>query len=505
MDNWFVVPYSPYLTRMFRAHTDVKVCILLHVVKYVYKYVYKGSDRARIRLSRAGNEEPAHNEIQNYINARYVCAPEAIHRVFDFQMQERSASVKQLQVHLPEYEVVTFVSGAEQQVLHAAFGCLSCLTAYFEKNKNCSDPIHLHGMLPDGLVGSRVFHYFEIPEHLVHSSAGWKERGRDTNNIGRMYFVAPSDSEGFALRLLLLCGKGFTSYSDVLTVDGIEHPSYVAAARATGYLNDDSYFEHSLREAATTDFMEDYMRNTASTPVAKSRAFYDTAARIESFGKEWRDYLDIDVPLLSDSMLIMSSKGRCCALFLMRNKKRSLTKRFLELSAAKDDIVDTVFNDLLSGRSSDKPDAAILTPRNADALMLNDRVLDRLDGVRRTFLSEDEAVVDHPSDSLNFSTEFLNKMTPTGVPPHAQHMIFGVVVMLLCNGSRFIVTIGQRVLICEHASGRFIEFYRVSLQDLIFSHGQLYVAFSRARSRQGIVVDAPQQLIRNIVYEEMLR
>ncbi|VDP59460.1 unnamed protein product, partial [Heligmosomoides polygyrus] len=211
------------------------------------------------------------------------------------------------------------------------------LTRLFRAHINvetCSDLIQLYGQLPDGMIDSRGFHYFEMPEHFTYNDE-WKERLQGTNTIGRMIFVAPLDSERFALRLLLLYGKSFTSFSDVLTVDAVQHPSFVAAARAAGYLSDDSYFEQSLREAATfhlpaqlrsfyvsllifgevqpplpirlweafkSEFMEDYLRSTASTAVAESRAFYDIAARIESFGKEWRDYLDIDVPLLSDSV-----------------------------------------------------------------------------------------------------------------------------------------------------------------------------------------------------------
>lgn len=82
MDNRFVVPYSPYLTHMFRAHIHMEVCALLHGIKYVYKCVYKGSDRARLRLSRAGGETGVHDESAKYIDARYACALEAIHRVF---------------------------------------------------------------------------------------------------------------------------------------------------------------------------------------------------------------------------------------------------------------------------------------------------------------------------------------------------------------------------------------------------------------------------------------
>ncbi|VDO67770.1 unnamed protein product [Heligmosomoides polygyrus] len=45
--------------------------------------------------------------------------------------------------------------------------------------------------------------------------------------------------------------------------------------------------------------MEVYLRSSASNAVAESRPFYDIAARIESLGKEWRDY-GTDVPLVSD-------------------------------------------------------------------------------------------------------------------------------------------------------------------------------------------------------------
>ncbi|VDP08633.1 unnamed protein product [Heligmosomoides polygyrus] len=249
MDNRFVVPYSPYLTRMFRAHINVEVCALLHVVKYVYKYVYKGSDRARVRLSQTSDDATTHDEIISYIDARYVCAPEAIHRIFGFKMHARSVSVVRLQIHLPGFETVCFVEGAEQQALDNASARVSTLTAYFAKNQACLDLFRLHGSLPAGLVDSRNYHYFEIPEHFVYQN-GWTERERGARTIGRMYFVGPADSERFALRLLLLYGKGFTSFSDVLTVDDIEHPSFVAAARAAGYLSDDSYFEQSMREAA---------------------------------------------------------------------------------------------------------------------------------------------------------------------------------------------------------------------------------------------------------------
>jgi len=136
MDNRSVVPYCPYLTLMFDAHINVEVCALIHAVKYLYKYVYKGADRAHIRLHQETlpNEEQR-NEINSYWDARYVCAPEAAHRIFGFLMSARSDAVIRLQVHLPGFETVCFEPGTEEAALEAAQDRLSTLTAFFLKNR----------------------------------------------------------------------------------------------------------------------------------------------------------------------------------------------------------------------------------------------------------------------------------------------------------------------------------------------------------------------------------
>lgn len=54
------------------------------------------------------------------------------------------------------------------------------------------------------------------------------------------------------------------------------------------------------------------------------------------------------------------------------------------------------------------------------------------------------------------------------------------------------------------AQGQSFSKVGVVLPDPIFAHGQLYVALSRARSRNGIVVKAPEHFMRIIVYSEVL-
>ncbi len=95
-DNRWVVPYNPYLTMRYQCHINVKVCSSITVVKYLYKYVYKGHDRALavvqpevgalpVASGANGNNVPAaRDEVQNYLDGRYVSANEACHQLFAF-------------------------------------------------------------------------------------------------------------------------------------------------------------------------------------------------------------------------------------------------------------------------------------------------------------------------------------------------------------------------------------------------------------------------------------
>ena len=145
-----------------------------------------------------------------------------------------------------------------------------------------------------------------------------RERGGE-KTIGRMYFVSPQDTERFALRLLLLYGKGFTSFEDVRTIDGVLYPSSVGAARAAGYLKDDGYFRSAMQEAVALrmpkqlrsffvslivfadmkpplrvqlwsefkeDFVEDYLHSGLSRQAAESVAYHDIVERLTNLGKK---------------------------------------------------------------------------------------------------------------------------------------------------------------------------------------------------------------------------
>ncbi|VDL83145.1 unnamed protein product, partial [Nippostrongylus brasiliensis] len=246
-DEW-IVPYNPYLLLKYNSHINVEICGMITAVKYLYKYVYKGSDRARLRI---GNNETV-DEIKQYLNARYVCPPEAAHRIFGYDLDATSHSVVRLGVHLPNHQPVVFQEGGEEAALAQAASKDSTLTAYFKLNEMSGrilePPTSTRQSSP---IDARQLFYSEIPNHFTFRNGEWKPRGKGNKpTIGRMYTVSPMYTERYALRILLLNHKGATSFDALKTINGVHYAKFLDAAKASGLLDDDNYFRDSLLEAA---------------------------------------------------------------------------------------------------------------------------------------------------------------------------------------------------------------------------------------------------------------
>ncbi|XP_023209444.1 uncharacterized protein LOC111612464 [Centruroides sculpturatus] len=97
VDNRWVVPYSPLLSKTFKAHINVEYCNSVKSIKYICKYVNKGSDMAVFGV---GNASAPINEIDRYELGRYISTNEAVWRIFSFPIHERHPTVVHLAVHL---------------------------------------------------------------------------------------------------------------------------------------------------------------------------------------------------------------------------------------------------------------------------------------------------------------------------------------------------------------------------------------------------------------------
>ena len=212
----------------------------------------------------------------------------------------------------------------------------------------------------------------------------------------------------------------------------------------------------------------------------------------------------------------------------------------------------------------------ILSPRNCDVSDLNTQILNMMPGDAESFLSADSVVDEAGADDGTYGShipsEFLRTLNPSNLPPGDLQLKLGCPLILLrnlcpttglCNGTRMVlVRMSRRILEVkliggEHngqlalipritlsptegqtgfafvlkrlqfpvrlafaltinkAQGQSVKYIGIDLRIPVFSHGQLYVALSRATSSRSIQVLLPEEgrdrcCTQNIVYPEVL-
>ncbi|XP_011859010.1 PREDICTED: uncharacterized protein LOC105556523, partial [Vollenhovia emeryi] len=245
VDNRFVVPYCPILLMIFNCHINVEVVSSIKSVKYLYKYIYKGHDAASVVIGEnLNNIEIVHDEIKDFIEARYVGPVEAYWRIAGKTLQEKSHAIIRLPVHLPNEQNVIISNNLNEENLRYALERITMLMDYFDLNKRDIDACQ--------------YVYTDIPSYYVFKKVTldgkqvnrWEKRQCRFNCIGRMYSVSPTEIELFHLRILLLNVKGATSYNELKTVNGELHQTFTSACLALGLIEDDNEWKLAINEAS---------------------------------------------------------------------------------------------------------------------------------------------------------------------------------------------------------------------------------------------------------------
>lgn len=242
LDNRWVVPYNPVLSRTFNAHINVEYCNSVKSIKYICKYVNKGSDQAAFTLE---NEK---DEVKIYESGRYISSSEAVWRILSFPIHERFPPVVHLAVHLENGQRIYFTSNNLSEKINNP--PQTTLLGFFEICKT------------DNFA--KTLQYSEVPSYYVWNSKKFSRRkkGKDVEGwpgvkkvhaLGRVYTIHPNNTECYHVRLLLHEVRGPTSFEDLKTVNGILHPTFQSACKALGLLEDDKHWDTTLEEAALCD------------------------------------------------------------------------------------------------------------------------------------------------------------------------------------------------------------------------------------------------------------
>lgn len=170
------------------------------------------------------------------MDGRYVCAAEAVWRIYGFSIHHRTPSVERLPVHLEDMQTITFKGNDNlTNVVDRALFRRSKLQAWFEANKK----------YPWG----RNLAYQEFPTKFVWDSKScqWTPR-KQGFVVGRLHSTYATAGDLFYLRMILTRFRGATSFLDLRTVNGQVYSTFKETCNALGLLQNDTEWHEAIKE-----------------------------------------------------------------------------------------------------------------------------------------------------------------------------------------------------------------------------------------------------------------
>ena len=113
-----------------------------------------------------------YDEITQYVDSRYISAPEAYWRLLEYPMHHKSHTIVRLALHLPNQHSIVFHEGDEQIALDSNRD--SNLLAFFKLNQEDTY--------------AKTILYQDIPLYWDKDDRKWKKRVHNCSNvIGRIF------------------------------------------------------------------------------------------------------------------------------------------------------------------------------------------------------------------------------------------------------------------------------------------------------------------------------
>ncbi|GKC40094.1 uncharacterized protein Tco_1052478 [Tanacetum coccineum] len=246
LDNRYVVPHNRDLLVKYDCHINVEWCNQGSLVKYLFSYITKGSDRSTVVIESGNNNSRTtyqsllnnDNEIEEFLNCRYVSACEACWKIFNYDLHYRSIAVERLPFHEEKCNRVYFRDNDAPEVIAERISSSKTkFTEWMVANQK----------YPEG----RCLTYVDYPTMFTwHDDIkAWKPR-KSGKCIGRIYYVTPAMGEKFYLRMLLNIVRGARSHEEIRTVDRVVYPTYMATCKAYHLLGDDTEWIDTIRSGS---------------------------------------------------------------------------------------------------------------------------------------------------------------------------------------------------------------------------------------------------------------
>eukprot|EP00794_Sanderia_malayensis_P012604 gene12604-biopygen10043 len=427
-DSW-IVPHNLKLLLKFDCHMNVEVCTTVKSVKYIFTYIHEGNDMAHVEI-REGHEEAnarqdiVLDEIRQYLNSRYVGPHQAVYKLMQYEMHDKSHTIIRLAIHTwTTCSWPTSASTREKRML-------------IDPERFALRIILLHRK------GATSFEDIRTVDGITHNT--FKNAARamslledDAEHIrclqDAVVFHLPAQMRQLFATLILFQTPNdihalFTEFQEDMAEDYVRHAT---ALKAVDHLLRDitkveqpfggEYFMLGGDFRQVLPVVKNAGRERVVQECLKSRKVEDLWSHFQQFrlNTNMRAVQDETYQAFSDWLLRIGNGVEPYNDQDQINLPQQICIKSLQ------DLMNSIYPQAESADAhllldpNTMSERCCLTPKNKFSHHINELILQRLPTPRKHYLSIDKVETDDPEEAAAYPMEFLNAQTPGGMPLHS--------------------------------------------------------------------------------------